>query len=64
MTNALVRYTISVGVIKVKPRDTIILPARVKIPIANEAKAQAKRDGITMNQWLNEAIKLRLSKGL
>jgi predicted HicB family RNase H-like nuclease len=48
----------------VKPRDTIILPARVKIPIANEAKAQAKRDGITMNQWLNEAIKLRLSKGL
>jgi len=47
----------------VKPRDTIILPARVKIPIANEVKAQAKRNGLSMNQWLNEAIKLRLTYG-
>lgn len=51
------------GVKKVKPRDTIILPARVKIPIAEQVKAQADRKGISLNKWLNEAILLRLTYG-
>jgi hypothetical protein len=46
-----------------KPRDTVILPARVKIKIAEAAKAQATSKGMSLNKWLNEAILLRLTSG-